>query len=191
MILFPIRNSRHLRVNYLNLTKCALKGRNPGYVCRKIRLRPLWQSKCFVVMLYRVGITAPTRVGCKSNKEHDHVLTRDSMVVQAKPITDRHENTGMKVTTLMAERASELNDLLRCHHRNKGVHIPVDDISQAEIRGGQREPNTSFQNCWTAQFLLKRREIRLPDFVCLHLYQPVILTRMKWCFQTPVSSFCR
>ena len=78
-------------------------------------------------------------------EEHPNTLDGAQMTTLA----DSHQKTGTKVTTPVAERASELHNPLSCHHRTsgKGTHIPVDDISKVEGRGGALiRPATSLQN---------------------------------------------
>ena len=57
--------------------------------------------------------------------------------VQVISITSHHEKTGARVTRPLAERASELHDLLSCHLIH--IHIHVGDIPQVEGRKGEYE----------------------------------------------------
>ena len=70
------------------------------------------------------------------------------MEVQVSSVTDHREKTGTSVTTSVAERATELHNLLSYHTRTNGesVHILVGGISQVEGRDGDpRGSSTSLQ----------------------------------------------
>ena len=79
-------------------------------------------------------------------------------------ITDYCEKNRTRVTTLVAKRASELHDLLNNYHmaNGKGVHILVHDILQIKAKKAIWEEHVlTFSACWTAQFLLKWREVSI------------------------------
>ena len=89
-------------------------------------------------------------------------------LAQMNPITDHHEKTKTRVTTLVDERANELHDLLSCHHRpNGGAQIPVGDISQVQSRKrGLGGPSTHLQDLLDCTFPSKEeRSTNLSDFV--------------------------
>ena len=76
----------------------------------------------------------------------------------------------MRATTPVAERASELYDLLNYHHKTNGsVHMPVGNISKAG--GGEGAlgcPGTSLQTLLDYTVRPEQQKSCNPlDFVCL------------------------
>ena len=55
------------------------------------------------------------------------------------------KNDWTRFTAPVDLRASELHDLLSCHHRfyGKGIHIPVSDVSQIKGSNDKRSTNLS------------------------------------------------